>query len=83
MTQSISPNFVAQLKKCISLAQDVATHVEAKQAFEQLRGNLEAENPLTAELLELLWQDAIALSTFRSFLAADVRCGKRFERSHD
>ena len=60
MTQSTSQNFVAQLKKCISLAQDMATHAEAKQAFEQLRSDLEAENPLAAELLDLLWLDAIA-----------------------
>jgi uncharacterized protein len=60
MTQPSSQNLVSQLKKCLSLAQDTATHGEANQAFEQLRASVEVENPLAAELLELLWQDAIA-----------------------
>ncbi len=60
MTQSSSQNPVTQLKKCLSLAQEVATHAEANQAFEQLRASVDAETPLAAELLDLLWQEVIA-----------------------
>lgn len=59
MTQ-FSPNPVAQLRKCISLAQEVANHAQANQAFEQLRDSLATENPQAAELMELLWQEIIA-----------------------
>lgn len=59
MTQS-SSNPIAQLRKCISLAQEVANHPQANQAFEQLRDSLTTENPQTVELMELLWQEVIA-----------------------
>lgn len=59
MTQS-SPNPTAQLRKCISLAQELSTHAQANQAFEQLRDSMADENPQVAELMELLWQDVIA-----------------------
>ena len=59
MTQS-SSNPVAQLRKCILLAQEVATHPQANQAFAQLRDSVATENPQAAELIELLWQEAIA-----------------------
>lgn len=59
MTQ-FSPNPVGKLRKCISLAQEVANHAQANQAFEQLRDSLATENPQAAELMELLWQEIIA-----------------------
>ena len=59
MTQS-TPLPIAQLRKCIALAQEVATHPQANQAFEQLRDSIAQENPQAAELLDVLWQEAIA-----------------------
>lgn len=59
MTQS-SSNPAAQLRKCISLVQEVANHAQANQAFEQLQDSLATENPQAAELMELLWKEAIA-----------------------
>ena len=59
MTQS-SPNPTAYLRKCIALAQEVATHPQANQTFEQLRDSIATENPQAAELMELLWQEVIA-----------------------
>lgn len=59
MTQS-SPNPAAQLRKCISLAQEVANHPQANQEFEQLRDTLASQNPQTAELMDLLWKEVIA-----------------------
>ncbi|MBW4637514.1 MAG: hypothetical protein KME05_04635 [Gloeocapsa sp. UFS-A4-WI-NPMV-4B04] len=59
MTQ-YSPDQIAQLRKCISLAQEVANHPQANQAFEQLRDSVATENPQAAELMELLWKEAIA-----------------------
>lgn len=59
MTQS-TPQAIAQLRKCIALAQEVANHPQANQAFEQLRDSIAQENPQAAELIDLLWQEAIA-----------------------
>jgi hypothetical protein len=44
MTQ-YSADQIAQLRKCISLAQEVANHPQANQAFEQLRDSVATENP--------------------------------------
>jgi hypothetical protein len=54
-----SENPIVQLKKCLTLAQDVGSHTEAHRAFEQLCGIIDAENPMAAQLLEMLWEDAI------------------------
>jgi hypothetical protein len=54
-----SENPIIQLKKCLTMAQDVGSHAEANRAFEQLCGILDAENPMAAQLLEMLWQEAI------------------------
>jgi len=54
-----SENPIVQLKKCITLAQDVGSHAEANRAFEQLCGIIDAENPMAAQLLEMLWEDTI------------------------
>lgn len=59
MTYS-SENPIVHLKKCLMLAQDVTSHVEANRAFEQLCGIIDAENPMAAQLLEMLWQEVIA-----------------------
>ena len=60
MTQSSSSNPVAQLKKCLSLAQNIETHDEANQTFEQLHQSMVLENAQAAELMEMLWQEVIA-----------------------
>ncbi|MBW3584419.1 hypothetical protein QUB37_27290 [Microcoleus sp. AT3-A2] len=54
-----SENPIVQLKKCLTLVQDVSTHTEANRAFEQLCGIIDAENPMAAQLLEMLWEEAI------------------------
>lgn len=54
-----SENPIVQLKKCLTMAQDVSNHAEANRAFEQLCGIIDAENPMAAQLLEMLWQEAI------------------------
>lgn len=59
MTQS-SPSLVSQLRQCISLAQELANHPQANQAFEQLQNSVATENPQAADLMELLWQEVIA-----------------------
>lgn len=53
MTQS-TPLPIAQLRKCIALAQEVANHPQANQAFEQLRDSIAQENPQAAELMDVL-----------------------------
>ncbi|MGE5658441.1 MAG: hypothetical protein ACM37W_17710 [Actinomycetota bacterium] len=59
MTYS-SENPIVQLKKCLMLAQDITTHIEANRAFEQMCNIIDAENPMAAQLLEMLWQEVIA-----------------------
>lgn len=59
MTQS-TPLPIAQLRKCIALAQEVATHPQANQAFEEFKASLATANPEIAELMDLLWTEAIA-----------------------
>ena len=54
-----SENPIVQLKKCLSLVRDVGSHAEANRAFEQLCGIIDAENPMAAQLLEMLWEEAI------------------------
>lgn len=55
-----SPTPAALLRKCINLAQEVATHPQANQEFAQLLDSIAATNPQTAELMDLLWQEIIA-----------------------
>lgn len=59
MTYS-SDNPIVQLKRCLMLAQDVTNHAEANRAFEQLCNVIDAENPMAAQLLEMIWHEAIA-----------------------
>ncbi|CBN58633.1 hypothetical protein PN499_25215 [Kamptonema animale CS-326] len=66
MTYS-SQNPILELKKCLMLAQDVTNHVEANRAFEQLCNLIDAENPMAAQLLEMLWQDTIAARRSAAF----------------
>ena len=68
MTQSLPENLIPQLKKCLALARELKTHPEANQAFEELRDRIAAENPQSAELLELMWNDLISARRSCSFL---------------
>ncbi|MBZ8179821.1 hypothetical protein [Oscillatoria salina] len=67
MTQSSSHQDLAQLKKCLALAQDVEKHQEAKQLFEQLYEKLAEENPQAASLLDTIWQELIAARRSETF----------------
>ena len=55
MTHSSSQNLLAQLKKCLSLAQDMATHAEANQAFEPLRAS-DRQEVIAARRSAAFWQ---------------------------
>lgn len=59
MTQ-FSPSPLAQLRKCVSLAQELANHAQANHEFQQLRDSVATENPQAGELMDLLWQEVIA-----------------------
>ncbi|HEY9763855.1 MAG TPA: hypothetical protein V6D07_15090 [Trichocoleus sp.] len=55
------------LKGAIALAQDVKTHRQAKEQFEELYPVLEAENAEMAEMLRHLWQEYITLQRSAAF----------------
>lgn len=57
-------NLTQQLQHCISLAQSVETHGEAKQQFEQLRQQINDSNPELVSMLDLLWKEI--LTAYRS-----------------
>lgn len=67
MTQPPASNLISQLKKCISLAQNIETQAEAKELFQPLYEKMLAENPQTAEIMELLWHEAIAARRSAAF----------------
>lgn len=67
MTQSSSPNPVTQLKRCLALVQNIDTHDEAEQMFEQLYESLVEENPQAAELMEILWREVITARRSSTF----------------
>jgi seryl-tRNA(Sec) selenium transferase len=53
-------NFLSQLNECITLAQEIETHPQAKEKFTQLHAKIQQDSPQMAELLQTLWQEVIA-----------------------
>jgi hypothetical protein len=58
MTTPANP-FKTVLKGAIALAQDVKTHPQANEQFEELHAQLVDDNPLMADLLKQLWEEYI------------------------
>ncbi len=54
---SQAENLTLQLQQCLTLARSVETHSQAQQKFEQLRQQLDNENPELVSLIELLWKE--------------------------
>lgn len=67
MPRSLAFDPLDSLKHCIALAQEISTHAEAKQAFEQLKAQLVEQNPQAAALVEMLWNEAIAARRSSAF----------------
>jgi len=86
MKQSLSQNQVAQLQECVSLAQELAHHAKANQSFAELRDRVAADNPVSAELLELLWNEVLAArrsATFwREMSDVEKQLSERIAQSH-
>jgi hypothetical protein len=49
----------SRLQTAISLARQVQQHPEAHQAFQAVLGEIKAESPIAADLLEQLWKEYI------------------------
>ncbi|MGJ3253618.1 MAG: hypothetical protein ACFE0J_21150 [Elainellaceae cyanobacterium] len=60
MSRLSCPDYTSQLQHCLDLAEDVSKHSEATQQFEDLRERVAAHNPEAADLLTMLWQDALS-----------------------
>lgn len=60
MTPASSDSMVQALAECIALLQDLKTHAEANDAFDQLHAQIAEMNPAMANLLGMLWREAVA-----------------------
>lgn len=50
---------VHQLQQCLTLAQDVTKHNEAKETYLGLRDRLLSEHPEATPLIDLMWQEIL------------------------
>ncbi|WOB44264.1 hypothetical protein HNI00_14780 [Thermoleptolyngbya oregonensis NK1-22] len=60
MTYASSDSMTQALAECITLLQDLQTHAAANDAFDQLKAQIAESNPAMANLLEMLWREAVA-----------------------
>ncbi|MFQ3615696.1 MAG: hypothetical protein SNJ57_19570 [Cyanobacteriota bacterium] len=60
MTYASSDSMTQALAECIALLQDLQTHAAANHAFDQLQAQIAETHPAMAELLKMLWQEAVA-----------------------
>lgn len=60
-------NTLSQLNECITLAQEIETHPQAKEKFVQIYTKLQQDSPQMAELLHLLWQEVISARRSAAF----------------
>ncbi|BAU40837.1 hypothetical protein [Leptolyngbya sp. O-77] len=60
MTHASSDSMTQALAECIALLQDLQTHAAANDAFDQLKVQIAQVNPAMANLLEMLWREAVA-----------------------
>ncbi|MDG2616604.1 hypothetical protein P7L53_10145 [Thermoleptolyngbya sichuanensis XZ-Cy5] len=60
MTYASSDSMTQALAECIALLQDLQTHAAANDAFDQLKAQIAESNPAMANLLEILWREAVA-----------------------
>ncbi|NEP16361.1 MAG: hypothetical protein F6J97_05575 [Leptolyngbya sp. SIO4C1] len=67
MTNSTSNAYKIALKSAIALTQDLKTHPDANEHFEELYQELANENEQMADLLKLLWDDYIAAQRSAAF----------------
>ncbi len=57
----------SRLQVAISLARQVQQHPEAHQAFQSVLGDVKAESPVAAELLDQLWGEYIGTQRSSQF----------------
>ncbi|PSB28061.1 hypothetical protein [Stenomitos frigidus] len=66
MTHSLTPNQIAQLQDCFSLAQNPMQQDAARQAMTQLLGALEL-NATPAEVIDALWNELLTARRSTAF----------------
>lgn len=66
-SHSINHSMTEALAGCIALLQDLQTHPDANQAFDPLQAQVAAADPAMAELLGMLWREAIAARRSAAF----------------
>jgi DNA-binding ferritin-like protein len=60
-------NTLSQLQECINLAQEIKTQGEAKEKFAKLYAQLHQDTPDLAELIRILWEEALAARRSAAF----------------
>jgi hypothetical protein len=51
---------IQQIQACLALAQDRSRHEEANQAFIEFKNSLAVDDPVTAEMLAMLWNEVLS-----------------------
>jgi hypothetical protein len=67
MTESVTADPIVHLQECVSLVIHRSCYAEADQAFTQLKEQLATDDPLAAEMLELLWDEMLSARRSASF----------------
>jgi len=67
MSSSISTDPIASLQQCVELAGDVSCHDEANAVFSSIKHHLHQENPLVADLVQLLWNEVLTARRSATF----------------
>lgn len=86
MTQTSSTSQIDHLQHCLSLAQDLARHDEASQAFEQWRSSIAHEPPATLQMIDLLWQEVLtarrSAACWREICDVEKQLSERIAENH-
>jgi len=60
MTYASSDSMTQALAECIALLQDLQTHAAAQAAFDRLQAQIAEVDPAMANLMGMLWREAVA-----------------------
>lgn len=51
---------IQQIQECLVLVQDLSRHEEANRAFIELKNSVAVDDPVTAEMLLMLWNEVLS-----------------------
>jgi uncharacterized protein HemY len=86
MTKAISQSSTKALETAIQLARSAKTQQEAHAAFDELCDSIQAENPQTAAMLQLLWREYVRTQRSAEFwqelCQVEKHLSERISESH-